>query len=117
MPAMSKVPKGYPAKIKEAKKRIKKEVAKMEKMTSSMDIQNTVKFICQHYDVTNYYMIHETGKMQVDIDFSYRDLEPLSMYVHIDPRTKKYTLGDRIIVWTHLNDASGEEYWVDDYKW
>lgn len=118
MPALKRVPNGYPVLIKEAKKRIRSEVTKMQQATSQIsNIKDVVQALCKHYDVTTYYIDPNTNKMQVDMDFSYQDLVPVSVYVQIDQVTKRYTLCDRIVVWTNRTDKDGEEYWIDNYKW
>lgn len=118
MPALNRVPNGYPRMIKETKRKIVAEVEKMQQIASSMKaIKDVVGYLCQKYDVTNYYIDPNTNKMQVDMDFAYTGLVPISAYVQIDQNTLKFKLCDRIIVWTHLNDKNGEEFWVDNYKW
>lgn len=118
MPALKRVPNGYPKMIKETKTKVVAEVEKMKQAALRMNnIQDVVNYLRANYEVTNYYVDPNTNNMQVDMDFYYSGLVPISAYVQIDPRSLKFKLGDRIILWTHLKDKNGEEYWVDNYRW
>ena len=115
MPATNRVSPGYPKIIKESKQVLQRQIAELNKRV--MTAEQRAEYLRVNTNSTYIYTDTNNRCIHIDIDFVGAGGVPISYFVEVSLDTGKAKLGSTVTVWLNKNDADGEAYWVDDYKW
>ena len=113
MGELKKLPNGYRQLVKEAKVSIQSLITHLNNVTNGLNVSAKIEGLAMHTAVTGEY--YDKDCMHVDFDANYKTI-CIGAYVDIKPNGRM-VLGKTCTVFLNKNDKSGNENYIDAYKW